>query len=67
MTIISVCGSSPVVERSLRDREIPGSISSPAANALEQEIKPSLLLSTQVYELVPVRNITGYCESRENM
>ena len=38
----------PVVERSLRDRGVPGSSLIQAANFLEQEIKPALLLSTQV-------------------
>ena len=40
----------PMVERSLRDRGVPGSSLSQAANFLEQEIKPALLLSTQVYK-----------------
>ena len=49
------CSGGPMVERSLRDRGVPGSSLSQAANFLEQEIKPALLLSTQVYKWVPVR------------
>jgi hypothetical protein len=52
----SEVSGSPVVE--LRDRGVPGSSPSPADNFLKQEIKPSLLLSTQVYKWVPVRNIS---------
>jgi len=48
----------PVVERLLKDRRVPGSSRSQAANFLEQEIKPALLLSTQVYKWVHVRNIS---------
>ena len=49
-----------MVERSLRDRVVPGSSLSQAVNFLEQEIKPALLLPTQVciYIWVPVRNIS---------
>ena len=57
-SIVNGSGSGgPVVERSLRDRGVPGSGLSQTANFLEQEIKPALLLSTQVYKWVPVRNI----------
>jgi len=56
--IVNIGSGGPVVERSLRDRGVPGSSLSQAANFLEQEIQPALLLSTQVYKWVPVRNIS---------
>ncbi|KAH3877177.1 hypothetical protein DPMN_001036 [Dreissena polymorpha] len=56
----SLCGSSGLmVGRWRRDREVPGS--NPALTAvisLSKKFVPHLLLSTQVYKWVPVREIS---------
>ncbi|KAH3782476.1 hypothetical protein DPMN_160391 [Dreissena polymorpha] len=56
----STCGSSGLmVGRWRRDREVPGS--NPALTAvisLSKKFVPHLLLSTQVYKWVPVREIS---------